>query len=72
MKKARRRALDIGGWYLSPVHPLQGSDLENVGYSKGSCPKAEKIINALIHIPTNIGPQSSGLKKMIELIAGAK
>jgi len=68
VNQAGKQGLDIAGWYLSPVHPLQGDDLAKAGYHKGSCRKAEIMINQLIHLPTGPSLNEQRLEAMIEII----
>ncbi len=69
IEKARKRRLDIAGWYSSPVHPLKGGNLVKVDYQNQSCKNAEKIISRLIHIPTGVSLNEKLLKEMLEIIA---
>ena len=68
VNQAGKQGLDIAGWYSSPVHPLQEDDLAKVGYCKGSCRKAEAMINQLIHLPTGRSLNEHRLEAMIEII----
>jgi dTDP-4-amino-4,6-dideoxygalactose transaminase len=68
VNQAGKQGLDIAGWYISPVHPLQGDDLAKVGYHKGSCPKAENAINQLVHLPTGSPLNNRRLEAMIKII----
>ena len=49
---ARRKGLDVSGWYESPVHPLARRDLRKVDYVAGSCPRAEDLTRRLVHVST--------------------
>ena len=68
IEKARKRRLDIAGWYSSPVHPLKGENLAKVDYQNQSCKNAEKLIRQLIHIPTGLSLNKKILKEMLEII----
>jgi perosamine synthetase len=65
---AGKQGLDIAGWYTSPVHPLHGDDLTKVDYAKGSCRKAEAMINQLIHLPTGLFLNEHKLEAMLKII----
>ena len=49
---ARGKRIEIGDWFLSPVHPnLEG--WEKAGYRKGMCSNAEKACEQVINLPTH-------------------
>jgi len=52
LASARRRRLDLVGGPTSPVYPLRGPELANVGYDPGSCLHAEYLVRHLVYIPT--------------------
>ena len=68
--RAGVRGLDIAGWYVSPVHPLSGSDLAKVDYCQGSCPRAEGIIERLVHLPTDSSLNRNKLEEMMKILNG--
>jgi dTDP-4-amino-4,6-dideoxygalactose transaminase len=69
LRQARKHRLDIGGWYMSPVHPLQGAELTKVDYEIGRCQNAENMISRLVHLPTGGGVNKKKLKAMVEIIS---
>jgi dTDP-4-amino-4,6-dideoxygalactose transaminase len=69
LNQARRCGLDISGWYISPIHPLQGIDLIRVDYHLGSCQMAEHMINELVHLPTALDLNRSRLETMVKIIS---
>lgn len=52
LAEARRRRIEIGDWFVSPVHPLL-SDWERVGYQFGSCPVGEWLSAHVVNLPTH-------------------
>ncbi|MCK4782948.1 MAG: DegT/DnrJ/EryC1/StrS aminotransferase family protein [Desulfobacteraceae bacterium] len=70
LRLARKRGLDIAGWYISPVHPAKGEQLAKLDYHKGSCPKAENMIERLVHLPTGLALNEPKLAAMLEIICG--
>ena len=68
--RAGIRGLDIAGWYVSPVHPLGGSDLTGVDYHTGCCPRAEGTIERLVHLPTGPSLNKHKLEEMMRIING--
>jgi len=69
VQQARKHKLDIAEWYMSPVHPLQEDDLVKVDYHRGSCPRAEKMISQLVHLPTGPGLNMHNLEEMVKIIS---
>ena len=67
--RAGIRGLDIAGWYVSPVHPLNDADLAKVDYRRGSCPRAESTIERLVHLPTNESLNKHKLQEMMKIIS---
>ena len=65
--QASKRGLDIAGWYVSPVHPLQ-EDLAKVNYQNGSCRNSESMIDRLVHLPTGTGLTKQKLEAMMKII----
>jgi dTDP-4-amino-4,6-dideoxygalactose transaminase len=68
LKLAAEENLDITGWYISPVNPLQGDELAKVGYIKGSCPQVEAMIEQLVYFPTGQTLNERSLKAMMDII----
>jgi dTDP-4-amino-4,6-dideoxygalactose transaminase len=68
--RAGIRGLDIAGWYISPVHPLSGDDLAKVDYHTGSCPRAEGMIERLVHLPTGPSLNKHKLDAMMKILNG--
>lgn len=68
--QARRKNLDIAGWYCSPVHPLPAETLTQVDYRAGDCPQSESVIARLVHIPTGAGLRRKTLDRIVGLLAG--
>lgn len=69
LNQARKQKLDAAGWYMSPVHPLQGNDLAKVDYHSGSCQKAENMISQLVHLPTGAGLKKQSLGAIMRIIS---
>jgi dTDP-4-amino-4,6-dideoxygalactose transaminase len=69
IKHAHKQRFDIAGWYMSPVHPLQGDNLAKVDYHSGSCQRAEIMISQLIHLPTGVRLNKQNLEAMVRIIS---
>lgn len=54
LNNARKNSIEIAGWYMTPIHPLSGKELNNVKYTKGSCPNAEFLCNNAVSLPINL------------------
>ncbi len=66
LEKARKMRIEIGDWFLSPVHPnLAG--WEKVSYARGACPIAEMICDHIINLPTHQGIGIKDVRKVVEL-----
>jgi dTDP-4-amino-4,6-dideoxygalactose transaminase len=68
--KAGIRGLDIAGWYVSPIHPLIGSDLAKVDYKQGCCTRSESMIQRIIHLPTGPSLNKHKLQAMMKILNG--
>jgi dTDP-4-amino-4,6-dideoxygalactose transaminase len=65
LQLARRQRVQLGDWFLSPVHPNL-DHWKTAGYEPGSCPIAETISATTINIP--LGPRVS-TKEIIRTVA---
>lgn len=50
--KVRESRIETAVFYDTPVQPLSGSALRDVGYEPGSCPQAEYLAERVISLPT--------------------
>ncbi|MCR4420967.1 MAG: aminotransferase class V-fold PLP-dependent enzyme [Exilispira sp.] len=67
LKEALKKGIEIGDWFLSPVHPIT-ENLELAGYKKGECPIAEKVCEHIINLPTHSKIKEKEIKKIIKFI----
>ncbi|MBC7073987.1 DegT/DnrJ/EryC1/StrS family aminotransferase [Candidatus Parcubacteria bacterium] len=51
LKKAIEEKIELGDWFLSPIHPLKEKEWTIVKYKKGSCPIAEDTSKKIITLP---------------------
>jgi perosamine synthetase len=65
--EARRRRVDLGDWFVSPVHPLTG-DLRAWGYRDGTAPLAERIATEIVNLPTDVEPGSTRMRAVTRLL----
>jgi perosamine synthetase len=54
LQKARERRLEVGDWFVSPLHPLE-DNWEQFGYRQGTCPVAEALCERVVNLPTLTG-----------------
>lgn len=67
LAEAKKRRVEIGDWFVSPIHPnLQG--WEKVGYRKTSCPIAEDICQHIINLPTHTGVNENEARNIIDFL----
>ncbi len=59
----------LGDWYYQPVIP--NINLSKFGYTKGSCPTAEKISQLVINLPTNPNLGKTDVNKLLLKINNA-
>jgi dTDP-4-amino-4,6-dideoxygalactose transaminase len=71
LREARRQRLEIGDWFVSPVHPNM-TGWEKVGYMAGSCPIAEGICRHIINLPTHPGVSEAEAVRVMEFVRKQK
>ena len=64
---ARRARIEIGEWFVSPLHPLT-EGLEQLGYRPGECPIAEEISRRVINLPTHTGVDAATIARIGEFL----
>ena len=65
--KAWAQNLLIGDWYTSPLAP-EDTHLEKFGYWKGSCPKAEKLAQITLNLPTHINTLREEVERVLDFL----
>jgi dTDP-4-amino-4,6-dideoxygalactose transaminase len=69
LAEARRRRLELGDWFLSPVHPIVGRErLERWGYCVGDHPFAEAVSRHVVTLPTHVDEDYA--HRLVELVTG--
>jgi len=64
---AKSNRIEMGDWFLSPVHPNR-SGWEKISYRKGMCPNAERVCDHVINLPTHRGIKSNQIKRTFDFI----
>ncbi|MDP6704570.1 MAG: DegT/DnrJ/EryC1/StrS family aminotransferase, partial [archaeon] len=67
IRKAWDKNMLIGDWYTSPVVP-DDTQLDAVGYRKGSCPVAEKLAAETLNLPTHINMREQDVQDIIQFM----
>jgi len=68
LSQARKRKIYLDdGWRKSPVVPPD-THLEKMKYTLGSCPKAEKIVQSIINLPTHININLRDAQKIVDFL----
>ena len=65
---AARAGVDLGDWFLSPVHPVT-TGLERWGYDAGSAPVAERACQEIVNLPTDPALGRRGVEQVLSLLA---
>lgn len=65
---AAKRNLEVAAWFATPVHPLEGAELELVHYRPGSCPEAERAAGRILSLPVHPRVTPSFQAAVVELI----
>ncbi len=64
---ARRARIEIGDWFVSPLHPLT-EHLERIGYRPGECPVAESVSQHVINLPTHSRVDADTIRRTCEFL----
>ena len=67
IKKAWRRNILIGDWYTNVVAPFD-TQLDLVGYQKGSCLIAEQLGNETFNLPTHIHINRGEVERIVRFL----
>jgi len=67
LNKAKKQNIQIGDWFLSPIHPnLENMDL--AGYKSGSCPVAENAASKVVNISTDVEMNKKDINRIVEFL----
>ncbi len=67
IEKAKKDGVILGNWYHNIIDP-NGVEFEKIGYSLGSCKKAEDFATQSINLPTYPRLNEDNIKRVIKLI----
>ena len=63
LEEAKKRRIEMGNWFVSPVHP-NTDGWEKVGYKPGTCPVAEETCRHVINLPTHTKIDEKEVKRI--------
>ncbi len=63
LEEAKKRKIEIGDWFVSPLHPIE-KGLSPWGYQKGMCSIAESVSSRIINLPTHTKIDKRYIKKL--------
>ncbi len=64
---AQKEGILLGDWYNSVIAPHDAHE-DTMGYTKGSCPQAEKLAKKSLNIPTHFHIAQKDQEKIIKLL----
>ncbi len=67
LEAARKCRVEIGDWFVSPLHPLT-AQLTRVGYRAGECPVGEKVSQHVVNLPTHPGVDDKTIGRTCEFL----
>lgn len=67
LHSAQKARLEIGDWFLSPLHPLL-EDWEKLDYRQGDCPVAEELCQRVVNLPTHARITPEQAKRIVEMV----
>jgi perosamine synthetase len=67
LREAQRLHIEIGDWFVSPVHPLT-NELWKVGYDAGACPVAEDLARHIINLPTHSKVNNTTISRICDFV----
>ena len=69
LAKAKEERIEVGNWFVSPVHPIEGEELKGVEYERGNCPEAERKANSCMNLPMHSKITEKELKRIFGFIS---
>ncbi len=66
-KKAEQSGIFLGNWYTEVIH-CKDVDMGCMLYTRGSCPKAEKLVKGIVNLPTHIGITENEVEKILRFL----
>lgn len=70
LERARGARVELADFYATPVHPLKGRELRQVGYEPGSCPRAERLSERVVSLPTGSQLTAKQIDRAVDFFNG--
>lgn len=67
MEAAQRVGVDVGDWFVSPVHPVVDR-LDRWGFRPGLTPNAERACREIVNLPTDPGLGDDDVDRVLALL----
>ncbi len=68
LKESRKKRIFLDdGWRKTPIIP-RDTDIKKMDYSFGSCPRAEKVSEHILNLPTSINISKEDAQKIVDFI----
>lgn len=64
---ARRERIEVGDWFLSPLHPLEDG-WGRLGYQAGQCAVGEAMAKSIVNLPTHRGINAMEMQRVEALL----
>jgi dTDP-4-amino-4,6-dideoxygalactose transaminase len=64
---ARQAGIDLGDWFVSPVHPVVNG-LERWGYTSGRAPVAERVCAQIVNLPVDPGLDEADITRVLRFL----
>jgi len=69
LELARQKRVELANWYNTPIHPLQGTALQAVGYRIGACPNAERRSQEVVTLPVHLRVTQREIDKIVSFFS---
>jgi perosamine synthetase len=68
LSMARKRNIELGAWFASPVDPLREKEWHTVGYQQSSCPVAEEVSSRIVTLPIYDGIGEQTIQRTLQFV----
>jgi dTDP-4-amino-4,6-dideoxygalactose transaminase len=68
LEEARRKQIELGTWFETPLHPLPLDQHRLIGYELGTCPTAESTAFGVINLPLHERVTSGEAERIVDFV----